>query len=90
MKQLSDLIVHEARFSDGTRKIVSITEIVGLEGDKTTMQDIFLFTQTGVDANGKVLGHFRPTGSVPTFLEEMRAKGISINQAMFDPQGWRA
>jgi pilus assembly protein CpaF len=81
-----DLIVHESRFGDGSRKVVNITEVVGLEGDRTTMQDIFVFEQRGVDAQGRVLGRFMPTGAVPTFLTEMRARGVAVDQTLFDPQ----
>ncbi len=79
------LIVHVARYSDGTRKISRIAEVVGLEGDQITMQDIFLFQQTGVDPQGRVLGRIRPTGSVPTFVEEMKSRGIHLDHAIFDP-----
>jgi pilus assembly protein CpaF len=81
-----DLIVHEARFSDGTRKISRITEIVGLEGDQITMQDIFQYRQTGVGPAGRVVGRFEPTGSVPTFVEEIDARGMTVDRTMFDPQ----
>jgi pilus assembly protein CpaF len=81
-----DLIIHEARFSDGTRKIVKVTEIVGQEGDQITMQDIFEYRQTGVDNRGKVIGRFTATGSVPTFIEEIASRGLSINRQMFDPR----
>ena len=81
-----DVIVHESRFSDGSRKVTNITEIVGLEGDRTTMQDIFVFEQTGVTSGGKVVGRFMPTGAVPTFLEDLRAKGVAVEQALFDPK----
>lgn len=81
-----DLIIHESRFSDGSRRVTNITEIVGLEGDRTTMQDIFVFEQTGVTAEGKIAGRFTPTGSVPTFLEEMRSKGVVVDQGLFDPR----
>ncbi|MCK5850647.1 MAG: Flp pilus assembly complex ATPase component TadA [Kiritimatiellae bacterium] len=80
------LIVHESRFSDGTRKITKVTELVGLEGEQITMQDIFEYVQTGVDEDGRVQGHFRPTGAVPTFLEEIYARGLTINRDMFDPR----
>jgi len=80
------MIVHESRFSDGTRKITKVTELVGLEGEQITMQDIFEFVQTGVDEDGHVQGHFRPTGAVPTFLEEIYSRGLTINRDMFDPQ----
>jgi pilus assembly protein CpaF len=80
-----DVIVHESRFSDGTRKVVKVTEVCGLEGDQITMQDIFEYLQTGIDEEGNVLGHFRPTGAVPTFLPEIHSRGLTINQKMFDP-----
>lgn len=80
-----DIIVHESRMSDGSRKITNVTEIVGQEGDQITMQDIFEFKQTGVDENGKVLGKMAPTGSVPTFLEEIASRGMTIDHSMFTP-----
>lgn len=79
------LIVHEARYSDGTRKVSRVTEVVGLEGDQITMQDIFLFEQRGVDARGRVVGRLVPTGSVPTFVEEMKSRGLSLDHSIFDP-----
>ncbi|MBM4155743.1 MAG: FHA domain-containing protein [Lentisphaerae bacterium] len=79
------LIVHEARFSDGTRKVSRITEVVGLESDQITMQDIFTFEQRGLDVRGRVLGRMVPTGSVPTFVEEMKTRGIQIDHTIFDP-----
>ena len=82
------LIVHISRFSDGSRKVSRVTEVVGLEGDQITMQDIFQYRQTGVDAQGKVQGRFEPTGSVPTFVEDLAARGLSIDHAMFDPNTW--
>ncbi len=81
-----DIIVHESRLSDGSRKVVCISEVVGQEGDKITMQDLFEFRQTGLSPQGKVLGHFRPTGAVPTFLEDLRARGISLDTSMFMPR----
>ena len=79
------LIVHESRFSDGTRKISRVSEIVGQEGDQLTMQDIFIFEQTGLSSEGRVLGTLRPTGSVPTFVEDMHIRGIAIDHRIFDP-----
>jgi len=84
-----DVIVHESRFSDGTRKVSKMTEVVGLEGEQITMQDIFEYKQTGVGPDGKVIGHFRPTGAVPTFVEEIAARGITIDRSIFDPQKWK-
>jgi pilus assembly protein CpaF len=80
-----NLIIHLSRMSDGSRKVVKVTEIVGLEGDQITMQDIFEFKQTGVDKNGRVIGHFEPTGAVPTFIEHIESRGLSIDRSMFDP-----
>jgi pilus assembly protein CpaF len=81
-----DLIVHESRFSDGSRKVTHITEIVGLEGNQITMQDIFEYVQTGVDEEGTVQGHFRATGAVPTFAEDIAARGIKLDHSMFNPK----
>jgi len=84
-----DMIVHEARLSDGTRKITRITEVLGLEGEQVVMQDIFEFKQTGVDADGKVEGRFTATGSVPTFLEDVAARGLTLDRSMFDPRNYK-
>lgn len=80
-----NLIVHTARLSDGSRKVTHITEVSGQEGDRITMQDIFLLNQTGIDQNGRVKGEFKPTGAVPTFMEEVNIRGLSINRSMFIP-----
>jgi pilus assembly protein CpaF len=80
-----DIIVQESRLSDGSRKIVAISEVVGMEGQQIVMQDIFEFRQTGVDENGKVLGVFRPTGAIPSFYENLKSRGIKADPAMFDP-----
>ena len=84
------LIIHTSRYTDGSRKISKITEVCGMEGDSITMQDIFVFNQTGVSADGRVQGRFEPTGSVPTYVEEMHARGIEINRRIFDPRAWGA
>jgi len=83
-----DVIVHESRFSDGSRKVTRIAEIVGLEGAQITMQDLFEFTQTGLDENGRVVGHFRPTGAVPTFAEEIEKYGLVLDRRIFNPDNW--
>jgi pilus assembly protein CpaF len=83
------LVVHESRFSDGTRKVSKVTEICGLESDHITMQDIFEYVQSGIDAEGRVIGQFRPTGAVPTFIEEIHTRGLKINRTMFDPMQWK-
>ena len=82
------LVVHEARLADGARKITNISEVVGLEGDRVTMQDLFKFEQTGMDSTGKVLGDFMPCGTVPTFADEFKRRGITLDPATFDPRKW--
>jgi len=80
-----DVIVQISRMSDGTRKVTSITEVVGLEGAQIVMQEIFAFSQTGIDGDGKVIGRHRPTGSVPTFFEQLKARGMKLDPAIFQP-----
>ena len=80
-----DVIIHESRLSDGSRKVVAISEVTGLEGQNVVMQDIFSFRQTGVDERGVVTGIFRPTGAVPTFYEHLKSRGLRLDPAMFDP-----
>lgn len=79
-----DLIVQASRLSDGSRKVTSITEIVGMEGEVVLMQDIFLFRQEGVDENGKIIGEFKYTGVRPKFLERIIASGAKIDLTMFE------
>lgn len=81
-----DLIVHESRLSDGSRRITHITEVLGLEGTQTVMQDIFEFKQSGIDKEGRVLGQHRPTGAVPTFFEELKSRGLELDISMFQPR----
>jgi pilus assembly protein CpaF len=80
-----DLLVHLARLSDGTRKVVRVTEVVGMEGDTVTLQDIFIFEQKGMDASGEVLGKHRATGIRPRFAERLKVAGIPLNPGVFDP-----
>jgi len=81
-----DLIVQQARLSDGSRKIINITEITGMEGDVVTLQDLFVFRQTGVADNGKVKGYFTGTGVMPSFIQELKAKGIDVDPKIFRPK----
>jgi pilus assembly protein CpaF len=84
-----DLIVQVSRMSDGTRKIVSITEVVGMEGDIMSMQDIFNFNRTGLGDKGEVLGEFLPTGVRPRLCERLLAGGLRLPAGMFDrPKGF--
>ena len=78
-----DIIIHESRMSDGSRKVTAITEVTGLEGSQIVMQDIFAFRQTGVDAHGKVLGEMRPTGAVPTWIDQLKGRGLHVDMRMF-------
>ncbi len=82
------LVVHLSRFSDGSRKVNRIAEVVGMEGDTLTLQDLFTYEQTGIGSDGRVCGQFKPTGAVPTFLEEMRTRGIELDPVIFDEAHW--
>ena len=77
------LIVQISRLSDGSRKIKSITELVGMQSDNFTTQEIFRFKETGFDKNRKIIGEFQATGSIPTFIEEFERKGIRIPRSLF-------
>ena len=77
-----DLIVHQERMRDGSRKVTFITEVSGMEGDVITTTDLFVFEQTGLE-NGKVLGHMRPTGLRPKFMEKIEAAGIHLPPSIF-------
>ncbi|MGD0435846.1 MAG: CpaF family protein [Bryobacteraceae bacterium] len=78
-----DLFVQIARLSDGTRRVVGITECVGMEGDLVTMQDIFVFEKTGLTENGRVTGRFRATGVRPKFYEKLQSAGVNIPASVF-------
>lgn len=79
-----DVIVQLSRLSDGSRKVMSVQEVSGMEGEVVTMQEVFTFEQTGVDKNGKVKGRFRATGIRPKFAEKFQAMGIQIPNELFD------
>jgi pilus assembly protein CpaF len=78
-----DLFVHLSRLSDGTRKVTHVTEVVGMEGEQVTTQDIFVFERTGIGPQGRVLGRFRPTGIRPKFYERLRACGFELPPQIF-------
>jgi pilus assembly protein CpaF len=80
-----NVIVHQSRLRDGTRKIVNITEVLGFDGQRVETQDIFVFKQTGVDEDGRVLGSHVPTGVVPSFLEHLHASGENVDVSIFQP-----
>ena len=78
-------VVQVGRLSDGKRKLLSVSEITGMEGDVITMQEVFVFRQTGVQADGQVTGRFHATGVRPKFLERITVRGVRLPDDMFDP-----
>lgn len=85
------VIVQLARLSDGSRRLISLQEITGMESDIVTMQEIFKFTQTGVDDRGRVIGQFGPTGIRPRCGERIKAFGIDLKEDIFSAKsGWEA
>lgn len=79
------VVVQIARLTDGTRRLVSLQEITGIEGEMIAMQEIFSFRQTGVAADGSVQGHFCATGARPRFCDRLQARGIALPPALFAP-----
>jgi pilus assembly protein CpaF len=79
-----DLVVHLSRMSDGTRKIVQVSEITGMEGSTIVMQDIFKFEKKGIGADGRVLGEFQPTGVRPWFMEKLKVSGFDLPPHIFE------
>jgi pilus assembly protein CpaF len=77
-----DLICHQERMRDGTRKVTHVTEVSGMEGEVITMTDIFVFEQTGME-NGKIMGRLRPTGLRPKFMDKIEAAGINLPPSIF-------
>lgn len=82
-----NVIVQQTRFSCGTRKVTSIAEVTGVEGEVVQMAELFKFKQTGYDQNGKVTGHFMATGVVPEFYELLRSRGIEVDMSIFGISG---
>jgi pilus assembly protein CpaF len=79
-------IVHVSRLQDGSRRVTHVTEIVGMEGDAITMQDLFLFDHTpGFDANGRVAGSLEATGLRPHFLDKLAERNVAIPAELFAP-----
>src|SRR5687767_7507664 len=79
-----NLVVQVARMSDGSRRVTSISEITGMEGETITMQEIFMYERTGVDQQGQVIGRFRPTGIRPRFAERLKACGLQLPRVFFE------
>jgi pilus assembly protein CpaF len=79
-----DMIVHQTRFKDGSRRITHITEVERMEGDVITLQDIFVFDNSpGFDSEGRTLGRLRSTGLRPKFLEKMAHSNVTVDPLMF-------
>jgi len=78
-----NIMVHVARLSDGTRKVMKISELTGMEGDTIMMQDLFEFVRTGTSQTGKVLGHFRPTGIRSFYTQRLEAAGLRLDSKLF-------
>src|SRR5829696_7687089 len=79
-----NLVIQVARLTDGTRRVTSISEITGMEGETITMQEVFIFEREGVDKDGKVLGRFRPTGVRPRFAERLKIYGMQLPRSFFE------
>lgn len=77
------LIVQISRFSDGSRKLSSITEVVGMQGETVTLQEIFRFKEEGFDKNRKVVGQFQAMGMIPTFIQKFEQRGITVPRTLF-------
>jgi pilus assembly protein CpaF len=81
-----DVVMQQARLKDGTRRVTQITEIVGLEGDIVTLQDLFVFDyRAGVDEQGRFLGQLHSTGLRPRFLDRLEERGVFVPARLFDP-----
>jgi pilus assembly protein CpaF len=80
-----NLIIHQNRFRDGTRRITHITEVQGMEGNVITLQDIYVYRQTGVEKDGTVKGKFEATGIRPKFIDKLIAGGITLSAEIFEP-----
>jgi pilus assembly protein CpaF len=78
-----NIVVQVSRLSDGTRKVMQISEIVGMEGDIITMQDIFQFEREGMDENERVLGRYKATGIRPRCAERLKAYGVDLSTMLF-------
>jgi pilus assembly protein CpaF len=80
-----NVVIQTNRLTDGKRKLISISEITGLEGDTVTMQDVFTFRQTGVETDGAVKGYFQASGVRPRFMERLKERGLTLPESLFDP-----
>ncbi len=80
-----DIIIQQTRFGDGSRRITCISEVNGIEGNTVQLTDIFKYNQTGFDEDGKIVGEFKATGIIPSFYEELQARGVDVDMSIFKP-----
>ncbi len=80
-----NVIVQQSRLRDGQRKVIAISEVIGLHGDQIKTQDIFVFKQTGVSEDGKVQGYFTPTGIMPKYFDHLQSSGEGVSKDLFTP-----
>jgi pilus assembly protein CpaF len=86
MASAINVVLQTQRHEDGRRRLVSVQEISGMEGDIITMSEIFKFERRGVDGEGNVLGGFRATGIIPRFYDHLMTRGIGLGREVFDPE----
>ena len=79
-----DIIIQFVRYPDGTRKVVKLSEMVGMEGSTLVMQDFFVFDQKGIDKDGNVVGEFKSTGIRPKFVERFKLAGFDLPAGFFE------
>ena len=80
-----NVVIQVSRLEDGRRRVVSVQEINGMEGEIVTMSELFRFEREGLDENNNVLGELRPTGIIPGFHKELRSKGVELPVELFEP-----
>ncbi len=85
MASAIDVILHQERLRDGTRKVLRVSEVVGMQGDAILVQDIFRFQETGME-DGRIQGQFLPTGYIPTFIKKLHQAGATVPMSLFTPQ----
>jgi pilus assembly protein CpaF len=89
MSSALHLVIHLARMLDGTRRVINVSEVAGMEGPVMTMQDIFVFHQEGISPDGRVIGDLRPTGIRPQFADRLHAFGVDIADDVFGSARWQ-
>jgi septum site-determining protein MinD len=77
------MVIQQSRLDDGSRRIMNITEIGGIQGEVITLQDIFMFKQEGIGRDGKIIGKFMATGFIPKFIETLERKGYKVPRGLF-------